>query len=194
MTGAGGWGVGEEGVRRGLQGLRGDSDGFPTKKRNERPSKAGAVTQHRSISLATAPPTPPPPARGSPCHPSPSVDSINKPGAGPRLRTMVHLEVTGKENRGLCMAKSTRDKHREALRDLDKGLTDHVGNRTHFLKRDKKKKKKELERLCSPCKVPNKLKPQKGACLFLGFIFLGMGWGGGGGGVIGNHISLLQSW
>lgn len=56
---------------------------------------------------------------------------------------MVHLEVTGKENRGLRMAKRTRDKQREALRDLDKGLTDHVWNWTHFLKRQKKKKKKK---------------------------------------------------
>lgn len=65
---------------------------------------------------------------------------------------MVHLEVTGKENRGLRMAKRTRDKQREALRDLDKGLTDHVGNWTHFLKRGKKKKKKESG---SDCETPD---------------------------------------
>lgn len=55
------------------------------------------------------------------------------------------------------MAKSTRDKHREALRDLDKGLTNHVGNWTHFLKWGSwKKKKKGVLRLCSGCKNPDR--------------------------------------
>lgn len=38
------------------------------------------------------------------------------------------------------MATRTRDKQREALRDLDKGLTHHVGSWTHFLKKEEKKK------------------------------------------------------
>lgn len=53
---------------------------------------------------------------------------------------MVQREVTAKENRGLCMAKGTRDKHSEALRDLDKGLTIRGGNWTHFLQRGTQKK------------------------------------------------------
>lgn len=39
---------------------------------------------------------------------------------------MVHLEVTGKENRALCITNGDRDKHSEALRDLDKRLSKHV--------------------------------------------------------------------
>lgn len=54
------------------------------------------------------------------------IYSINKPRAGPRPRIMVHLEVTGKENRALCITNGDRDKHSEALRNLDKGLSKHV--------------------------------------------------------------------
>lgn len=46
---------------------------------------------------------------------------------------MVHLEVTGKENRALCITHGDTDKHGEALRDLDKGLSKHVRNWIHFL-------------------------------------------------------------
>lgn len=46
---------------------------------------------------------------------------------------MVHLEVTGKENRALCITNRDRDMHGEALRTLDKGLSKHVQNLIHFL-------------------------------------------------------------
>lgn len=44
---------------------------------------------------------------------------------------MVHLEVTGKENRALCIKNGDKDKHSGALRNLSKGLfkrlkTEHV--------------------------------------------------------------------
>lgn len=90
---------------------------------------------------------------------------------------MVHLEVTGKENRGLRMAKRTRDKQREALRDLDKGLTDHVGNWTRFLKRQKKKKKKKRSQ-------EETVKPLTEASLQETRL----------GEFIGNRISLPQPW
>lgn len=74
-------------------------------------------------------------------YPSPSAEhrglslpicSINKPGAGPRQRIMVHLEVTGKENRALCIANADRDKQAGALKNLDNGLPKHVPNWTHI--------------------------------------------------------------
>lgn len=46
---------------------------------------------------------------------------------------MVHLEVTGKENRALCITNRDGDKHTGALRNLDKGLFKHVRNWIHFL-------------------------------------------------------------
>lgn len=46
---------------------------------------------------------------------------------------MVHLEVTGKESRGLCITNGDRDMHSEALRNLDKGLSKHVRNLIHSL-------------------------------------------------------------
>lgn len=39
---------------------------------------------------------------------------------------MVHLEVTGKENRALCITNGDKDKHSAALRNLSKGLFKHV--------------------------------------------------------------------
>lgn len=74
------------------------------------------------------------------------------------------------------MAKRTRDKQREALRDLDKGLTDHVGNWTHFLKRQKKKKKKRSQE--------ETVKPLTEASLQETRL----------GEFIGNRISLPRSW
>lgn len=147
-------GGGDEG---GLQGLQGDSDRFGGKKKRNKTIEAQAVTQHRSISLAQPPPVPWQPhpphlPRTSPSRQSPSADYINKPRAGPRQRIMVHREVTGKENMSLRMAKSTRDKHREALRDLDKGLTNHVGNWTHFLKWERKKSSLEAVQLLRNCR------------------------------------------
>lgn len=61
------------------------------------------------------------------------IYSINKPRAGPRQRIMVHLEVTGKENTALYITNGDKDKHGEALRNLDKGLSKHVRNWIHFL-------------------------------------------------------------
>lgn len=63
-------------------------------------------------------PTPPPTKCTMPW--CPPICSINKPQAGPRRRIMVHLEVTGKENRALCITNRDRDKHSEALRNLIK--------------------------------------------------------------------------
>lgn len=74
----------------------------------------------------------PPPAQSTMPR-SPPIYSINKPQAGPRQRIMVHLEVTGKENRALCITNRNRDKDGEALRNLDKGLSKHVRNWIHFL-------------------------------------------------------------
>lgn len=73
-----------------------------------------------------------PPARST-VPQSPPIYSINKLQAGPRQRIMVHLEVTGKENRALCITNRNRDKPAEALRNLDKGLTRHVRDWIHFL-------------------------------------------------------------
>lgn len=63
---------------------------------------------------------------------SPPICSINKPGAGHRQWIMVHLEVTAKENRALCITNGDRDKLSKALRNLDKGLSKHVQNWIHF--------------------------------------------------------------
>lgn len=65
--------------------------------------------------------------------PGPPICSINKPEAGPRQRIMVHLEVTAKENRALCITNRDIDKPSGALRNLDKGLFTHVRNWIHFL-------------------------------------------------------------
>lgn len=77
--------------------------------------------------IVVSEPTLPSPVQ-SPVPSSPPIYSINKPQAGPRQRIMVHLEVTGKENRSLCITNGDRDKHCEALRNLDKGLSKHVWN------------------------------------------------------------------
>lgn len=123
-----------------FQGLQGDSDLFIEERKGTRshlspgrhttPFHVSSPTPHPQPGI----PIPPHLPHRSPSHQSPSADYINTPRAGPRQRIMVHREVTGKENRGLRMAKSTRDKHRDTLKDLDKGLTNHVGNETHFLK------------------------------------------------------------
>lgn len=65
--------------------------------------------------------------------PGPPIRSINKPEAGPRQRIMVHLEVTAKENRALCITNRDIDKPTGALRNLDKGLFTHVRNWIHSL-------------------------------------------------------------
>lgn len=46
---------------------------------------------------------------------------------------MVHLEVTAKENRALCITNRDIDKPTGALGNLDKGLFTHVRNWIHFL-------------------------------------------------------------
>ena len=73
-----------------------------------------------------------PPAQSA-MPPVPS-NRLNKQAWG-RTQTagiMVHLEVTGKENRALRITNADRDKHGEALRNLDKGLSKHVRNWIHF--------------------------------------------------------------
>lgn len=78
-------------------------------------------------------PSTPLPHHAQLCAPGPPIRSINKPEAGPRQRIMVHLEVTAKENRALCITNRDIDKPTGALRNLDKGLFTHVRNWIHFL-------------------------------------------------------------
>lgn len=94
--------------------------------RDIRPSRPNRHTTPAYISTSAPPPAQIPMPR------SLQIYSINKPWAGPRQRIMVHLEVTGKENRALCITNRDRDKHGEALRNLDKGLTKHVRNWIQF--------------------------------------------------------------
>ncbi len=86
----------------GVLGLPGNWDGCD---RDIRPSRPNRHTTPFSISTYT-----PPPAQSAMPR-SPPIYSINKPRAGPRQRIMVHLEVTGKENRALCITHGDRDKH-----------------------------------------------------------------------------------
>lgn len=85
----------------------------------------------QTLDMGSPHPHPSPhPQHGAAC-PRPRVHSINKPEAGPRRGIMVHLEVTAKENRALCITNRDGDKHTGALRDLDKGLFKHVRNWIH---------------------------------------------------------------
>lgn len=120
-----------------------------------------AVTQHRPVSR----PISLPPAQSAMPR-SPPIYSINKPGAGPRQRIMVHLEVTGKENRALCITNADRDKHSEALRNLDKGLSKHVRNWIHFLFLSMLEQSFWRSQFCSYC-------PAEIALLILCFLWSG---------------------